>query len=227
MEKTKDRAGVYQILGQMSLNAGDSKRGIQYLEKAVAENPKLMNAYIMIGNAYAKLDDFDRAIREYQTAIEKNPRAIQPNMLIATLYDRRQDYTKANEYYEKVLEINSTFSPAANNLAWNIAQNGGNLDVALRWAEKAREYDQHNPGVADTLGWVMYKRGIFDKAIGLLKESSEGFGNKNPQVIYHLGMAYYQSGQRSQARVTLTRALASGKFDGSDEAQKILSLIGG
>jgi tetratricopeptide (TPR) repeat protein len=181
----------------------------------------------LIGNAYAKLNDFDRAIRQYQTALEKNPRSIQPNMLIATLYDRRQEYEKANEYYEKVLEINNTFAPAANNLAWNIAQNGGNLDVALRWAEKAREYDQHNPGVADTLGWVMYKRGIFDRAIGLLKESSDGYRNKNPQVLYHLGMAYYRSGQRSQAREILSKALALGKFDGIDEAQKILSVIGG
>ena len=46
---------------------------------------------------------------------------------------------KANGYYQKVLDLNKNFAPAANNLAYNYAQYGGNLDVALGLAQKARE----------------------------------------------------------------------------------------
>jgi len=227
LEKARNRGAIYQMLGQISLGAGDTKAGIQYLEKAVAANPKLVDAYVMIGNAYAKLGEFDRAIGQYKLAMVGNPRSVQPKMLLATLYDRKKEYALANEYYEKVLELNGGFTPAANNLAWNITRQDGNLDIALRWAEKARENDQHNPGVADTLGWVLYKRGKFDKALRLLQESNDGFKSKNPQVLYHLGMAYYKKGDRAQARDLLAKALAMGKFEGEDDARKTLSVVGG
>ena len=227
LEKARNRGAIFHMLGQVSLGAGDTKGGIQYLEKAVAANPTLVDAYVLIGNAHAKLGEFDRAIGQYKLAMESNPRSVQPKMLLATLYDRKKEYALANEYYEKVLELNGGFTPAANNLAWNITRQDGNLDIALRWAEKARENDQHNPGVADTLGWVLYKRGKIDKAIRLLQESNDGFKSKNPQVLYHLGMAYYKKGDRSQARDLLSKALAMGKFEGEDDARKTLSVVGG
>jgi len=39
-----------------------------------------------------------------------------------------------------------------NNLAYNYVQYGGNLDVALGLAQKAREVNSTDAGIADTLG---------------------------------------------------------------------------
>jgi tetratricopeptide (TPR) repeat protein len=98
----------------------------------------------------------------------------------------------------------------------------------LRWAKKARENDPQNPNVLDTLGWVSYKRGLFAQAIDRLKESSDRSGNKNPTVLYHLGMAYYRGGKRNEARETLAKALAlSRNFNGADEAIKTAEVLGG
>ena len=59
---------------------------------------------------------------------------------------------KANGYYQKVLDLNKNFAPAANNLAYNYAQYGGNVDVALGLAQKAREVNPNDASIADTLG---------------------------------------------------------------------------
>src|SRR5258706_15270835 len=148
-------------------------------------------------------------------------------MLLATMYDRNGDRAKANEHYEKILNMNGSFAPAANNLAWNLVLLDGNLDIALRWAEKARDVEPQNPQIADTLGWVIYKRGNFAKAMELLVESSRGFENKNPEVLYHLGMAYYKGGERLKANDVLRKAVTIGRFEGFEEARTILSLVGG
>ena len=146
--------------------------------------------------------------------------------MIGMLYDRKQQPKKANEYYQRVLDINKTHILAANNLAYNYSQYGGNVDVALGIAQKAREANPDNPSLADTLGWIYYKKGSYLNAIALLKESNEKFNNGNSEVLYHLGMAYYKSGDRSSAAETLSKALASDKaFVGREEAKKILDEV--
>jgi tetratricopeptide (TPR) repeat protein len=228
LDRAIDHAGIFHLLGELSVGAGDTKKGIGYFEKALALNPNLISTYLKIGDLYAGQQAFDRAIAIYLKAVERAPKAIEPRMRVAMMYDRKKEYAKANEFYEKILELNKSFAPAANNLAWNIAEHGGNLDIAVIWAQKASESDPDNPHVTDTLGWVSYKRGLYAKAIDRLKESSDRLGNKNPTVLYHLGMAYYSAGKRNEARETLVKALAlSRDFNGADEAMKTVAVLGG
>jgi tetratricopeptide (TPR) repeat protein len=139
------------------------------------------------------------------------------------IYDRKNQPKKANEYYRKVLDIDKNIVLAANNLAYNYVRDGGNLDVALGIAQKAREANPDSPGLADTLGWIYYKKGAYSTAIGLLRESNEKFKGSNPEVLYHLGMAYLKSGEKRLATETLTTALASDQeFSGREEAKKTL-----
>ena len=46
-----------------------------------------------------------------------------------------------------------------------------------------------------------------------------------PVFHYHLGMAYYKSGDSPLAQQHLQRALAIGKFPGMSEAQETLTVI--
>ncbi len=147
-------------------------------------------------------------------------------MMLATLYDHKKEPQKANEYYQKILDINKGFYAAANNLAWNLVQNGGNVDLALGLAQKAREANPNDPGVADTLGWIFYKKRTYLMAIGLLKESNEKYKDKNPEVLYHLGMAYLKNGDKSLAADSLSKAVASDiPFNGREEAKITLATL--
>jgi tetratricopeptide (TPR) repeat protein len=126
-----------------------------------------------------------------------------------------------------VLELNKNFAPAANNLAYNYAQNGGNLDVALNLAQRAREVNPNDPGIADTLGWIHFKKGTYETAIALLKESNEKFKGQNPTVLYHLALAHDKNGDEKVARETLQKALALGQnFSEAAEAKKFLESMG-
>ena len=56
------------------------------------------------------------------------------------------------------LEIRKDFAPAANNVAWVLAEHGGNIDEALNWAQVAKEKMPQDPSIMDTLGWIYYKK---------------------------------------------------------------------
>ena len=226
LAKAKNQAGVYQLLGQLSIATKDNARGIEYLEKAIQINPDLSSAYFLIGSVYAAEKKFDTAIEQYMQVSKKNPTAIQPLMMTGILYEMKKQPQKANEYYQKVLDLNRNFAPAANNLAYNYAQYGGNVDIALGLAQKARELDPNDPNTADTLGWIQYKKGSYGMSLELLKESNEKFKSSNPTVLYHLGLAYQKNGDPAKAREALTKALAvSQSFPDAQDARKALQAL--
>ena len=227
LAKTKKQPEIYQLLGQLALQGKEYAKAIEHFDKAVQLNPDLLSVYFLLGNAYAAEQKFDRAIEEYQKIIQKNPLAIPPHMLLGILHDLKLQPAKANEYYKKLLALNRDFVPAANNLAWNYAEHDGNLDSALALAQKARELSPENPHVADTLGWIYYKKGAYDTAIAVLKDSNEKFQNRNPTVLYHLGMAQYRKGDSTLAHQNLNRALTIAQtFPGSEEAKTVISELG-
>ena len=224
LPKTKKQADVYQLMGRISLVNKDFGRGIEYLEKAVNLNPDLASAYYALGNAYVSQQKFGAAMDQYQKVIGKDPKAIPPRMMMGILYELQRQPAKANEYYQKVLDIKKDFSPAANQLAWNYAEHGGNLDVAVSLAQRAREISPNDPVIADTLGWIYYKKGVYASAIALLKESNEKFKGENATVLYHLGAAYAKNKDKILAQEALRKALAaSGNFTEAAEAQRLLS----
>jgi tetratricopeptide (TPR) repeat protein len=228
LSKTKNHAGIYQLLGQLSIGTKDYAKGIEYLEKAIDINPEMSSAYFLIGNAYAAQKKFDTAIEQYDKVSKKNAKAIQPLMMTGLLYDMQKQPQKANEYYQKVLDLNKNFAPAANNLAYNYAQHGGNLDVALNLAQKAREANPNDPGIADTLGWIHFKKGTYATALSLLKESNEKFKGQNATVLYHLAMAHDKNGEEKFAKDAVQKALAvSQSFPEAAEAKKLYESLGG
>jgi tetratricopeptide (TPR) repeat protein len=144
-------------------------------------------------------------------------------MIMGIIYEFKGDIPKAQAAYEKVLAINPRFAAAANNLAWIYSEHGGDKDKALQLAQTAKEISPDDPRISDTLGWILYKRGVHQRALALLKESAEKLGG-NPQVQYHLGMANRQVGDKDAARRALQVAVSSpADFPGKDEARKALA----
>ena len=112
---------------------------------------------------------------------------------------------------------------ALNNLAFQYAELGKDLDLAMKYAQKAKQKAPESNDISDTLGWVYVKKQLNDEAISvyrdLLKRSP-----KNATYHYHLGYALYQKGNKQDARQSLQTALSL-KPTKDDEAQ-IRQLMG-
>ena len=144
-------------------------------------------------------------------------------MSLGTIYQQKGDIKEAESYYREALGIRKDFAPAANNLAWLLAEHGGNIDVALSLAQTAKEKMPKDSSVMDTLGWIYYKKGLYRSAIVELEQSHEKM-ETNPVILYHLGMAYLRNNQKEEAKAALEKALElDKKFPGYKEAQQALA----
>jgi predicted Zn-dependent protease len=112
-----------------------------------------------------------------------------------------------------------------NNLAWLLAQQGQSLDEALRLARGAHQKLPGNPNAIDTVGYVLYKRGEYDSAIGLLRDCVNKFPDAAP-CRYHLGMSYFKTGNPARAKTELAAAMKlDPNFQSAAEARGMLSTL--
>jgi tetratricopeptide (TPR) repeat protein len=150
--------------------------------------------------------DVQGAISQYEVLLKKDPTSLAGYMGLGIIYDQRGEADKAEANYRKALTINKDFAPAANNLAWNLLEKGGNIDEALGFAQIAKEQMPKSASVMDTLGWIYYQKGSYLNAIQELQDGLTLEPN-NAVINYHLGMTYYKNGQTDDAKAFLEKSL--------------------
>ena len=109
----------------------------------------------------------------------------------------------AVERYRAVLAIDSINLIALNNISTELAAT--NPDAALGYAQKALEVAPRSPAVQDTLGWIYFRKGIYNTATEYLRTAVAT--EPNPQRQYHLALCYLKSGQARLGQELLQTAI--------------------
>jgi len=81
------------------------KKAVEYLEKAVKEDPEFAFAWDNLGVNYRRLNNFDKAIECYQKSLEIDPFGLMPLQNIAIAFQYKKEYSKAIEAYGRLAEI--------------------------------------------------------------------------------------------------------------------------
>lgn len=129
--------------------------------------------------------------------------------------------------YRRWLSLNPRAVLALNNLAAILGESSATLDEAVALAERAADRAPASPGVADTLGWLLFRRnrpGDRAKAIELLGRASRDLDNAVHHL--HLAEALTANGDQEGAKVALEKALAHEAFDGVERARALRAHLG-
>ncbi|MFH2059542.1 MAG: tetratricopeptide repeat protein [Pseudomonadota bacterium] len=216
---------ILNLKGNLLLSAQKTEQGKTTLKQAIDKNPGYLTPYMSLARVLIKQNKLNDAIELYQALIKNRPDQASPHGLIGNLYEQQKKYDLAETHYKNALEINSNYIPAANNLAFLYAQQGKELNKALDLALQAKEKVGKLPAVMDTLGWVYYKKELYDNAVAEFQACVDQ-EPENPIFNYHLGLALNKKGEYVKAKKALKKALALQKdFNGADDAQKVLDQL--
>ena len=214
---------LWDMVGRFQLVSGKPVEAEAAFLKSVELAPESTAPYYQLGVLYASQKKFPEAAKRLEKVIEKNDKNVGAHVLLGMVLNSEGKIDAANKEYRKVLTLSPKHPLAANNLASNLADGGGNLDEALKFAQIAREAAPEDPSVGDTLGWIYYKKGLFDTAYPLIADAA-GKSKNNPSIRYHHGMALAKKGKNKEAAVELKAALSlDPKFPGADDAKKTLA----
>lgn len=209
-------------IGNLYVRKGDLDAALNnYLElsKTVPDSSDLN---MRIGEVYRRKGDLQSAVTYMQRSSELDPTNLVPLMQTATILDEMGRTREATAAYQKALQIDSENIVALNNLAYMQAETGGDLDLALRYAETAKRKAPSNLQIDDTLGWIYVKKNLNDNALVIFRELVKK-QPENPTFRYHLGVAYAQRGDAAKAKEELNAALRSGAS--SKEAEQIRKVL--
>ena len=221
----KGQSMILDLKGGVYVAQKDLVKAEEAFKSSIEKNPESMRAYLALARIYLAEKKQDKAIDQYKAIIAKNPKQVGAHMMLGMIYEFQKKNDLSEDHYRKALAVNPDFVPAANNLAYMLAEQGRNLDEALSMAKKAKEKAPEDPNVMDTLGWVYYKKGLYESSISELLDCLEKMSD-NPVVYYHLGLAYYKNGNIEKARAQLEKSLKISKdFPGADDAKKMLSAL--
>jgi tetratricopeptide (TPR) repeat protein len=171
-----------------------------------------MESYQQLADLYVRTGRTAQTIEVYNKALERKPDQPRIHHFLGVLHEYGGDTKKAVEHYEQAIKYAPDLAEAKNNLAYLYAESGQNLDRALDLAQDAKALLPDDPNTADTLGWVLYKRGVASAAIGYLKEAEAGMAPDDANlglIRHHLALAYEASGDKESARSAAERAIES------------------
>jgi tetratricopeptide (TPR) repeat protein len=199
-------ARALNMLSSVLLRAGKHAEAKQAAERAIHMDPKLVVAYLTLGKIHQELHENDAAIARYEKALSLQPNFPPLQTLIGNIYLEKGDLGRARAYFEQALGVNPNFAIAAANLAWVYTKQGGNLDVALGLAQRAKQLQPNVDSITDTLAWVQFKKGNTIQAKPLLQDCVRK-APERASYHYHLGMVLLASGERQKAKSELESAL--------------------
>ena len=224
--KNPKAAELQVLLARVQLAAADNSSGEAALLQVVALQPDSPAGYLMLARFYISSKQKEKALTNLQQALAKNPKNIEALMLLAAIKEEQNDYSGAREYYEKAIALNPKLAAAQNNLAVIYSERFNDLEKGLQAAQLARELVPRDPNIADTLGWIVFKKKQYGRALTLLSESAEKLP-ESADVQFHLGMAHYMMGAEKPAQAALERAISlSPTFIGIGEAKRALAVLG-
>ena len=145
---------------------------------------------------------YDQAEAECQDLLQKAklPGDVQrARHALSIVYSSAHRFDKAEEQLRLILELDPADAEAHNSLGYELADRGQSLDEAERLIRRALELDRarksdsledegENANYLDSLGWVLFRRGRFAEAKGLIEQAA-GMPSAAavPEVWDHLG----------------------------------------
>jgi putative PEP-CTERM system TPR-repeat lipoprotein len=223
LQKTNDKSPVgYATEGDILLAQNKAAQAVPVYEKAfaLANSPQILVRTLQAMGLAGKSKEAQARAAQWMKA---HPDDQLVGMYVAETSLARKEYKAAIGVLEPLIKQNPNNAPALNNLAWAYQQDKD--PRALATAEQAFKLAGNNPGVMDTLGWMLVEQGNTSRGLPLLQKAS-GLAPNATEIRYHLAVGLHKSGDKQGARKELDQLLASGKpFAQADDARALLKTL--
>ncbi len=214
----------YEQMGMAYLQDGQFEAAEQSFQEGIANDPNRTVGHSYLTAQYIQTGRLDDALDQLDELISINSSDVEAYGMKGLVYQNQGNIVEAKANFTQALAINPVHAVAANNLAYILAEEGEDLTEALDWARVSRRTEPDDPNYADTLGWIYYKLGNYRLAIDQL-EFAVSERPEDGIFQYHLGLAYVETGQLSEARIALERAVGTDDFDDKELAEAVLEEI--
>ncbi len=170
---------------------GQVEEAIKWNEDVLKKRGDVLQFYTLYASLLDQKSNYKGAVKFLSDAEAQFPDNPQIQYFLGSFFDKVGDKEESMRRMRRVLELNEDHSQAMNFLAYTMAELSVDLDEAEDYALRALEIKPQDAFYMDTLGWVYYKKGEYEKAIQYLEVAFK-LEPEESVIAQHLGDAYYK-----------------------------------
>ena len=221
-KKSPDSIVIVDLLAMTALQAGQPDVAVAAYRKQLQRFPRSVELYKSLSELYSSTGNTTDAIAAAEQWRQLAPGDARPEILLAVASRQAGRTGEMKSHLKRAGQLAPEDPFVLNNMAYLLAEGGGNLDEALELADRALKKSKGEPHFVDTMGWIYLKKNMVASALQIFANLSSK-DPTNPAYHYHLGAALAAKGRKENARTELQAALAN-RPDAADQI-KIRELL--
>lgn len=199
----------HAVLALVYYSMNKSKEANREYEFALQNASKIQpgNIYIYknLGIVYLQNKKFKDAENIYRLILKISPNDAEAHFYLANIYEELKNRRMVESELREAIKLKPDYHEALNYLGYLEVEENKNLAEAEKMITKALSLDSENGAYLDSMGWLYFKKGRFDKAVEYLERA--GTLMEDAVIYDHLGDAYYKVSDKEKARLNWTKSL--------------------
>lgn len=187
----KDLAGAEQVLRQAIAEAAGERK---------------LAFYVALAALYRERQELPKAHAVFDEAQEEMPAEPKLRFEYGLFLERIGDTEAALAKMHEVLALDPRNPYALNYVGYTWADRGERLDEAKAYIEEAVSQRPEDGFIRDSLGWVFYRLGDYERAVRELEKAVELANDDDATIYEHLGDAYAKLRRYPEAAGAYDRA---------------------
>ena len=197
---------------------GQFEDAIHLLEGLLIELPDDIELYLFLGSIYEEALQFDKAEQVFKEGLILDESNYKLLFRLGVVYDKWGKKEASMNQMKRVIELHPNNANALNYLGYTYADRGIHLDEAEILIRKALKHKPNDGYIIDSLGWVYFKRGMYDEAANYLKKALSLVPD-DPIILEHVGDVFVKLNQLETAISYYQKAL---EFQKKTESRQTL-----
>lgn len=194
---------------QLALMYADQKRiaeAIRVLDDAITtDHTNHLKYQIAKSEILAGAERNQEAIASLTAALASQPDETALLYSRAMLQEKTGNFAAMEADLRRVLELQPDNSAALNALGYTFADRNERLNEAWTLIERAYQINPGDPAIIDSMGWIKYRLGEAQAALGFLRQAWENF--RDAEVAAHLGEVLWITGNQTEAKTIWQQSL--------------------
>ena len=212
-----NHAGTYVRLAELLLGAlRDPDRAVKLLGEARRRFPGAPEIVYYLGIAQREAKQSQQAVATFEEALHEAQLEEDDDFVNAKFYfnygaaaEQAGLYNKAADLLRKSIALDPENSAeACNYLGYMWADHNMNLEEAETMIRRALQSEPNNASYLDSLGWVEFRKGQFDRALDDLLRAAKTAEREDPVVFEHIGDTYLKLNRTREALEAWQKALS-------------------
>jgi len=185
--------------------AGEAIELLRQTITQTSEHPPQL--YLVLASLYEITEEHESAIDALREGLQHNNENTDLYYRLGIILGKLKRTDESIKQMEMVIEIDPRHADALNYIGYTYADENIHLDQALELIEKAIKYKPNSGYIIDSLGWVYFRKGLYDKALAELKKAVE-LAPHDPAIAEHLGDVYYKKQEYGNALKAYEKAIS-------------------